>query len=185
MWRNPPRKCLGLPGQLHRGCGIMHGVASLVCVRASHDSEDHPLSCPVIRDRHGESRARRGVVSPGTKNCGTSKNHPYPDFYDGIRGSSKKRGRRTPRCFFDGRGPCRPPPAARVSHGNVDLGRQGMGNLDRQVTASGKNTIFSQDYYAVKSHCVPIIAPWLDLPKPSRRTPRGGLQLPDVPRRAP
>ena len=42
----------------------------------------------------------------------------------------------------------------------------------RQDTASSKNTIFSQDYYALKSHCVPTITSRLALPKPSRRAPR-------------
>ena len=42
----------------------------------------------------------------------------------------------------------------------------------RQDTASSKNTAFTLDYYAVKSHYIPTIASQLALPKPSRRAPR-------------
>ena len=54
-------------------------------------------------------------------------------FFIGIMGSSKN-GRRAPAMLFDGRGPCRPPPALRTgmqilrggqgSYGNVDLERR-------------------------------------------------------------
>ena len=50
-------------------------VAFRVCVRTSHYSEDHSgkatLFCPVVRERRGESRARRRVVSPAAKNFGS------------------------------------------------------------------------------------------------------------------
>ena len=39
----------------------------------------------------------------------------------------------------------------------------------RAATASKQDTAFKRDYYAVKSHCIPIIVPRLDLSDPQSR----------------
>ena len=111
--------------------------------------------------------------------------HGYIKIFSLESWARQKTGRRAPAMLFDGRGPCRPPPAPRTgmqiltggqgSYGNADLDRRVMGK-------SRKRVLF-------------CFSPRLRLPRQTwggpqfiaseRITPRGGPRLPNPPRRAP